>query len=246
MANPIRRVLRPFGLDLVDYPEVKPHWRNLVRLLSAHGVDLVLDVGANVGQYAGHLRAAGYSGRIVSFEPLSAAHAALAEAAAADPDWTVAPRMALGESDGQATINVSNESDMSSFLAIRADFLDSSPTSRTVGAETVAMARLESVFGDYAGPDARVFLKIDTQGYERQVLAGAGASLTRIAGLQLELSLIPLYEGEETWRAMIDRLAALNFAPYQFIPGYFSRHLVRMLQIDGVFFRRSEAPRASP
>jgi FkbM family methyltransferase len=223
MAGPLRTLLRRFGRDLTEYP--KPHWRQLKRLLDHFGITLVLDVGANVGQYAGYLRDAGYRGRIVSFEPLADAHAALTRRAAGDAGWTVAPRMALGASMGEVELNVSNDRDMSSLLPMRAEILEASPTSHTVARETVRVATLDSVFADYARDADRVLLKIDTQGYERQVLDGA------------ERSLAPLYDGETTWLAMIDYLAERGFEPRLIIPGYFDRHLMRLLQVDGVFFR---------
>jgi FkbM family methyltransferase len=231
----IRTLLRRFGRDLTEHP--KPHWRQLKRLLDHFGITLVLDVGANVGQYAGYLREAGYAGRIVSFEPLSDAHAALTRRAAGDAGWTVAPRLALGAAAGEIEINVSNDRDMSSLLPLRPEILEVSPTSRTVARETVPLATLDAVFDDYARGGDRVLLKIDTQGYERQVLEGAARALPRIAGVQLELSLVPLYAGETTWLAMIEYLAARGFEPRLIIPGYFDRHLMRLLQVDGVFFR---------
>jgi Methyltransferase FkbM domain len=103
--------------------------------------------------------------------------------------------------------------------------------------ETVPLGRLDEVAGSYLTPDDRVFLKIDTQGYEAEVLAGAERLLERLAGIQLELSLVPLYEGERAFRAMLDDLAALGFEPYLFLPGYFERKIARQLQVDGVFMR---------
>jgi len=93
------------------------------------------------------------------------------------------------------------------------------------------------VFADYARTDDKVFLKIDTQGFERAVLDGAARSLTRLEGAQLELSLVPLYEGEADWRALVDRLDAAGLHLAMVIPGYFDRHLNRMLQFDGIFLR---------
>jgi FkbM family methyltransferase len=235
MAGPLTALLRRFGRDLTEYP--KPHWRQLKALLDHFGIRLVLDVGANIGQYAGSLRDAGYAGRIVSFEPLSDAHAALTRRAAGDAGWTVAPRMALGAAAGEIEINVSSDRDMSSLLPMRGEILKASPSSRTVARETVRLATLDAIFADYAGARDRVLLKIDTQGYERAVLDGAARSLAHIEGVQLELSLIPLYDGETTWLAMIDYLRQRGFEPRLIIPGYFDRHLMRLLQVDGVFFR---------
>ena len=235
MPGTLRSLLRRFGRDLSEYP--KPHWQQIDRLLRHFGITVVLDVGANIGQYAGYLREAGYAGRIVSFEPLAEAHEALTRRAAGDANWTVAPRMALGAAAGEIEINVSGDRDMSSLLPMRPEILDVSPTSRTVARERVALATLDSVFDDYVGAADRVLLKIDTQGYERAVLEGAATSLARLTGIQLELSLIPLYEGETTWLGMIDYLAQRGFEPRLIIPGYFDRHLMRLLQVDGVFFR---------
>ena len=82
-----------------------------------------------------------------------------------------------------------------------------------------------------------MFLKIDAQGYDAEVLAGAAGLLERLAGIQLEMALVPLYEGERGFRGLLDDLAALGFEPWLFLPGYFERKLARQLQVDGVFMR---------
>ena len=107
----------------------------------------MLDVGANAGQYGAMLRAWGYRGRIVSFEPLAGAHARLEQRAAADPAWRVAPRMALGAQDGEATVQVSAESDMSSILPQTELLRRVSPSSRVIGRETVPIRRLDALAG---------------------------------------------------------------------------------------------------
>jgi FkbM family methyltransferase len=214
--------------------------RSLVRILDHHGIDAVLDVGANVGQYATRLRQGGWGGRIVSFEPLPDAHAVLEKAAAPDALWEVAPRMALGAGAGTVSLNVSAESDMSSalpFVPEMADLLDSAAYTGTV---TAPLARLDEVFGEYAGNTGRVLLKIDTQGTEAAVLEGASGVLDRIYGIQLELSIVPVYQGERTYLDMIAALGELGFQPALFIPGYFNQRSARLISMDGVFIRAWE------
>ncbi|MHA1537317.1 MAG: FkbM family methyltransferase [Alphaproteobacteria bacterium] len=237
MARPFRKLLRRFGLDYIKSPI--EHWRRIAGMLDHFGITLVLDVGANTGQYVGYLRNAGWTGRVVSFEPVAGVHGALAGNADADPAWRVAPAMALGAADGEADITVSKESDMSSLLPLRGEILEVSPSAGALGSERVKVRALDSIFDEFVHADDRVFLKIDTQGYERAVLDGAGKSLPRIAGLQVELSLVALYEGEALWRELVDRLAAEGFDLRFVLPGYYDRHLHRMLQIDGVFFRQT-------
>jgi FkbM family methyltransferase len=239
MARPFRKLLRRFGLDYAKAPI--EHWQRIAAMLEDAGVTVLLDVGANEGQYVGYLRAAGWTGRIVSFEPVAAVHAKLAANAARDPAWQVAPAMALGADEGEAEIIVSNESDMSSLLPLKPEILRVSPSSAAAGTETVTIRSLDGVFDDYVDAEDRAFLKIDTQGYERAVLDGAAKTLPRLAGLQVELSLTPLYEGEADWHALVERIEAAGFALAFVLPGYYDRHLKRMLQFDGVFMRRDGA-----
>ncbi|HEX6111517.1 MAG TPA: FkbM family methyltransferase [Geminicoccaceae bacterium] len=235
--TPLQRLARRLGYDLT--PRAKPRSPNaqLLAVLQHFRITCVLDVGANVGQYGGTLREWGYPGRIVSFEPQSDAHRALERRAAADPAWLVAPRMALGKENREGEIKVSAESDMSSILPQGALLRRISPSSAVVRTETVSLCRLDEVAGPYLRPEDRVFLKIDAQGYDAEVLAGAAGLLERLTGIQLEMSLVPLYQGERDFRALLDDLAGLGFEPWLFLPGYFERKLARQLQVDGVFMR---------
>jgi FkbM family methyltransferase len=235
--TPLRRLVRRLGYDLTPRTKARVPEAQLVAVLERFAISCVLDVGANVGQYAQRLREWGYRGRIVSFEPLADAHAALLRRAAADPLWQVAPRMALGAADGEVEIEVSAESDMSSILPQSALLREISPSSRVLRRERVPLRRLDTVADDHLRPDDRVLLKLDTQGFEAQVLAGAARLIPRLAGIQLEMSLVPCYEGERSFRELLDDLAAAGFAPYLFLPGYFERKLARQLQVDGVFMR---------
>jgi FkbM family methyltransferase len=237
----LQRLARGLGYDLTLRKKARPHEAQLAAVLERFRISCVLDVGANVGQYAAMLRAQGFGGRIVSFEPLAAAHAALAKRAAADPGWQVAPPMAIGDRDGEVSIELSAESDMSSILPQSAILRQISPSSAVLRRERVTMARLEQAAKPYLALDDRTFLKIDTQGFEPQVLTGAGSLLEQLWGVQLEMSLVACYEGEVGFRAMIDRMAQAGFEPYLFIPGYFERKLGRQLQLDGVFMREGQA-----
>jgi hypothetical protein len=120
------------------------------------------------------------------------------------------------------------------FLPEMADLLDSAAYTGTV---TAPLARLDEVFGQYAGCDDRVLLKIDTQGTESAVLRGASGILDRIRGIQLELSIVPVYQGECNYLDMIAALKGLGFEPALFIPGYFNHRTARLISMDGIFLR---------
>lgn len=209
----------------------------LAAVLAHEAIDAVLDVGANSGQYGRMLRAEGFGGPILSFEPLPEPHALLHEAAAADPLWRIAPPMALGDAAGSVVVERSAESDMSSILPQTPLLRRLSPSSAVLERIEVPCARLDAL-GDLLDPGwRRLHLKIDVQGYEPRVLDGAAGLLPRIRTIQLELALQPVYAGERDWLSMIGRLAALGFAPALVLPGYFERKIARMLQIDMVFCR---------
>ena len=88
-----------------------------------------------------------------------------------------------------------------------------------------------------ARPWERMFVKIDVQGAEPAVLAGLDGAWGRVRGLQLELALLPLYDGERPWREVVELLAARGLSPHLVFPGYYARVLGRQVQVDMVFYR---------
>ncbi|MBJ6799231.1 FkbM family methyltransferase [Geomonas propionica] len=233
----IKKLARRFGVDLRAYRPARSEAARLARMLEQHRIDTVLDVGANTGQFARHLRSIGYRGRIICFDPLQEAHAALVKLARTDPALTVAPRQALGESSGEVEINVSANLESSSLLSVSEAHLQAEPRVRTVATEKVPMRRLDEAVLSYLSPGDRVFLKIDVQGYELPVLRGAERVLGQVIGVQLELSLQPLYQGEPLFREVIDAVEALGFALYDANPCFSDDATGRTYQVDGVFFR---------
>jgi FkbM family methyltransferase len=206
------------------------------RLLRSLGITLVLDVGANAGGYAAQLRRLGYSSKIVSFEPLGEAFAALARAAAHDPLWDC-HRLALGGSDGTAEINVAANAVSSSLLEINDRALRSAPQAGYVGTEPVQVARLDSIWPELASDGDRVWLKLDVQGLELEVLKGAEASLPSITCVQAELSFVPLYDGSPTFLELIEYLGARGFRLAGLEEGHDDVRTGEMLQADGIFVR---------
>jgi FkbM family methyltransferase len=211
-----------------------PGWRRQ-RLLADRGVDVVLDVGAARGGYARELREFGYAGRIVSFEPMAAAYADLAAAAGDDPRWTCV-HSALGSTAGTETINIASNSDSSSLLPMADEHRAAAPHVDYVDQEEITVARLDDVADEHLAGARAPFLKIDTQGFEKEVLTGGAATLDRCVGLQLELSFVPMYAGG----MLVDEAIAFaydhGFRMTTFAQG-FTSPAGAMLQADGVFFR---------
>lgn len=195
-------------------------------------IDLVLDVGANAGQFGESLRADGYRGRIISFEPIAAEFEALSRKASRDDKWEV-HRCGLGAAAGTAALHVSKLSVFSSILGLAntAQLHDSRMEVDHV--EEISIRTLDEVT---AGLTGRMLLKIDTQGYEQQVLEGARQTLAKCEGIMLELPVIRVYEGEWQFHEAMRHMFNLGFVPAQIQPvGYHGVDKVSAMEFDCLF-----------
>lgn len=239
MKKLIHKIARKFGLDFIRYTPTYSESARLNAILNYHKIEIVLDVGANIGQYAKSLRDGGYQGKIISFEPLSSAHKQLTIASQYDPNWIIAPRVAIGKVEQEAEINISENLCSSSLLPVLEECIKYEPKTQYIDKEKVKVVRLDQAALQYIENCHSVFLKIDTQGFEDDVLKGASGILPNIQGIQVELSLVPLYEGQLLFREMIDKLIALGYELYALQSGFTDNQSGRLLQADGIFIKRS-------
>jgi FkbM family methyltransferase len=210
---------------------------NLTNLIKDFGIDTVIDVGANEGQFALEIRSAGYTGEIVSFEPLTKAHAILVKNARDDQKWFIHSRVAIGECDGELEINIAGNSVSSSILPMLTTHEEAAVNSAYIGSERTLITTLDSAIMAYQTEGKRIFLKIDTQGFEWQVLSGAEDTIRYATGLQVELSLVPLYEGQKSWEAIISKIEKSGFKLWDIKRGFTDPRNSRTLQVDAIFFR---------
>lgn len=198
---------------------------------------MFLDIGANVGQTGKALRAGGYAERIISIEPVLACHAAVTSASADDPSWEIALRCAIGEKEGEVEIIVSEASDLSSLSAPTQSLNDTLPKAREQTREAVPVKRIDSLLSDDITNAKAPFLKIDAQGHDLPALKSAENVMDKLCGVQIEMSLLPLYEGEAHYLEILTYLHKKGFAPHMLVERSFRDDLGRQLQLDGVFIR---------
>lgn len=225
---------------IIPFKKPKPHKTRAGKIgltIQAHNIDVAIDIGANLGQTYEELRAGGFSGRIISVEPLPALQQGLQEKAKKDPLWTVLPPLAIGDHNGECEINVSEAHDMSSVLTATDPLHKALPKTRMVDSVTVPMKTLDTLYEELDLAGKNVYLKMDTQGYEMNILHHAPRTLEQICGIQLEMSLLELYKGETLYSDLIFFLHNLGFKPHIMVERYFSRKLNRQLQVDAVFYR---------
>lgn len=195
-----------------------------------------MDVGANDGHYGAELREHGYRGRIVSFEPVAAVYDALERRTKADPLWH-SYRLALGDANGEQSIAVSAASVFSSFKPLTDYTAQKFVGAREARREQVEVQRLDSFLGQHREYLNDTVLKIDTQGFEKEVLTGAGSLLQQFRGLQLELPLKRLYEGQDTIVEMVSWLNERGFEIVMAKENGFDYNAVRLLELDVVLWR---------
>jgi FkbM family methyltransferase len=234
----IKQLLHAMGIEAHRYhPSALPLAR-LMTSLSAFEIDLVFDIGANEVQFAMELREGGYKSRIISFEPLEKAFDKLSAISRNDSAWSVHPRCAVGDLLGEVDINISENLVSSSILPMLASHSMAAPQSAYIGHERVPLITVDSVAKDYLGGSRAPLLKIDTQGYEWQVLDGAMKSLPNMKGVLIELSLLPLYEGQRLWRDYVERLEDAGFVLWSLEPAFIDLANGRTMQWNGLFFRQ--------
>ena len=232
LRDRFNRVARRLGYEVRQYTPLRSLAAAREELLAK--VDVVLDVGANSGQYGEMLRELGFAGRLVSLEPVAEAYAELERRAAADGAWE-AVRVAASDVDGEITLNVTEDSRSSSVLPRNERFADKAGWSPKES-RRVAARRLDGLVAELLRPQERAYLKLDIQGYERHVLDGAGDALARFEALELELSVTPLYEGQPSLAEMLPLLEQRGFKPVSIEPILLDDDGL-LMEMDGLFAR---------
>lgn len=238
MRKVLKNIIRLLGFDIHRHGPRTAFIPCLVEMLHVNNIDTVLDVGANNGQFAIALRREGFSGKIVSFEPLPAAHKALTQKAEGDSGWVIAPPMAIGASEGERELNISGNIVSSSLLDMNNYHLEAAPNSEYIDHVTVRVSTLEEQYTHYCSKNSRVFLKLDVQGYEGRILSDMDSYRNRIDGIQVELSTAELYRGQETYLSLLRRLEKSGYHLHLLEPGLRSDETCRLLQFDAVLFRK--------
>jgi FkbM family methyltransferase len=241
MKKLIKKLFNKFGLEIHRYHRDDDFSVQLITAMRKVNIDIIFDIGANTGQFSSELRSKGYSGKIISFEPLTSSREVLIRNTSKDNNWIVHDRAALGNYNGYTNINISKNSYSSSLLPMLNSHLIAEANSKYIGSEKTKIITLDSVSESYLNKNSKLFIKIDTQGFESQVLDGAPKTLKKSMGIICELSLVPLYEGQILWMDMIERLEREGFILWSMKNDNFvDKKEGRLLQIDGVFLKKEE------
>jgi len=196
------------------------HRKHLRQILRDKEIDLVLDVGGKVGKFGRMLRGMQYKGDIVSFEPVPENFSQLSALVEDDPRWQALP-YALGQADEKTLIHVTRGTGYSSFLSpnefgqsefgTAIDIMDMQQVELKRGEDV-----LDSMLVKNYAP--RIFLKLDTQGYDLEVFKGFGRFQRHIQAIQVEVSAIPIYQGMPDIEEAIQLFRSDGFGLAGFFP----------------------------
>lgn len=232
----IHNILRKTGYDISKFTPISHPLARLIQLIKTYRIDTVIDIGANSGQFSQQLRDLGYTKRILSFEPLSTAFELLTKNSKNDSSWEVF-NIAIGDTNEARAINISANSESSSLLNMLPSHIQFLPNSQFIGQEKIDIKTLDSLFDDLCKESINIFMKIDTQGFESKVLRGAENSLARIDTIQIEMSLIPLYDGEVLFNEMCTLMGSRGYTLVAIEPAFSDPTSGQLLQVDGMFHR---------
>ncbi|MDA9962490.1 FkbM family methyltransferase [Opitutales bacterium] len=223
--------------NYVNYPIEQTNEGILNDFLEKQSVSLVLDIGANVGQWANEIRESGYGKKIISVEPLTSAFSVLSSNCSEDTFWTC-QNFAVGNCDTTSEINISKNSVSSSLLPMLDSHIEAAPESLFYQKEKIQILKLDSIAKQSVNINDIVFLKIDTQGYEKIVLDGAKDLLKQTVGIQLEMSFDPLYRGEINFTKLKIFLESLGFILFHIQNGFRHSKSQELMQVDTIFMRK--------
>jgi len=204
-GNPLARSAREFLIGIgskVDSP-----FTSIVRNLEESKVFNVIDIGANVGQFGLDIRRHGFHGQIISYEPVQETFGSLSQTIKHHQPWK-AFQLGLGSAESERTINISGNAGLSSsILEMGSLHLENFPDSVTVARQKILISTIDKQLAVLGLQPQEIMLKLDVQGFEAEVLKGASQSLSKIPLCYLEVSMLPLYEGEITFLPILNMLS---------------------------------------
>lgn len=221
------------GISIKKFPSRDE--RRLLKYLNNKKINIAFDIGANVGQYANFLINTGFSGKIYSFEPQKEAFYSLKKNMNKYKSRWEGINVGLGSSSGEVLINKSANSVSSSILPILNHHIEAEKNSIYVSKENIKIITLDEFIVERELNPESIFLKIDSQGYEYNILMGSLNSLSYIKALQIEMSIKPLYDGEKSFFELNDFITKKGFKISGIQSGFANELECKLLQMDVIY-----------
>lgn len=235
----VRSALRLTGYEIVRYGSDAHLDEFIVEMLTREHCDLILDIGANEGQFAQSVLSKGCRIPIVSIEPLTSVHSRLESNSKRFRNWSVYPPVAIGSAISTMNINVSKNTVSSSLLNMEPLHLKVEKSSAYTGTQPTDVVTIDHILAESPLVEkSDILLKVDTQGFELEVLRGSRVSISRIKYVLIELSFEDLYENQARWHEVATYLDQAGFRLRNVWKGLFTKGSACLLQADFLFQRK--------
>ena len=226
MKKIVKKLISSFGYEIKKKKNFFDFNKN--------SIDIVFDVGAHKGEFGKKIRENGYSKKIISFEPQEKIYKELANIVKKDPNWLLHPRCALGEKNKLEFLNILSESQCSSILNPNKNLFELDENIKKLGREKCNVYSLDFIIEQFYSVSKNTYLKIDTQGYDKNVLDGFVKNIKKIKFIQLEVGLYKLYEDEMLYEYYMDFFKSADYELWNMQPFAYNK-FGQLVQLDIIF-----------
>ena len=199
-------------------------------------ISTILDVGANQGQFALSARYFYPKADIHSFEPVPGVYNTLFQNTRKATSINTY-NFALGSTSGTLEFYSNDYSHASSALQVSSLQQQMLPHTAAVNKIKVPVKKMDDLLTNISFTSP-VLLKLDVQGFEKEVLKGAARSLDKVDYLLFETSFVQMYDGEPLFDEMHNFVKELGF---EFIApvGFLQTNDLQILQMDLLYKRKA-------
>lgn len=189
---------------------------SFIKLIIENDIDVVFDIGANIGQFVSLLKAGGFKGRVISLEPDETTFKIL-HSNFGEYKNVILLNFGLDVKSGEKLLNISPDGGLSSSFLSLSSHLETDH--RYTGAKLIKTITLNNIIDSYVNPSEKIFLKLDIQGYEGIILNELNLSAFNIVGFRLESSNIEIYQDAWTLGQIVTWIEKNGFRCSQIIEG---------------------------
>ena len=212
----------------------------IVQTLKHYKIDIVIDIGANEGQFAKNIIQYGYKNKIISFEPIKNIHQILKKNSKNYNNWIIEENIGFGETEGTKEINISKNNVSSSILKIKKKFVNLKPDTEQIRKEKIKITTIDNYLNKNNFNNNKIFIKLDTQGYEENIIRGAQKKIKNITGFMLEASIEAIHNKEKDYSEIIKLMKKMGFSVWSVERGFSNKKTGQVLQIDIIFINDNE------
>jgi len=238
MKRLIKNIFKFFKIILIKEKNYYNPVQNLFKSIKFHNIRSIIDVGAHKGNFVEKILQRFSFIESISFEPAKEAFKDLIIRSEKYKNWKIL-NYALAARDQNMEMNISDYTEANSFLSIEKELLELRPELKVTSKELVKCKKIDNFISEFYSLKKPILLKVDTQGYEMEVLKGGNQTLDIVDFVLLEVSTGATYRGQPSLKEVIEYLENKKFKVWSLDRVFGNRSTGETLQVDILFNRIS-------